>query len=248
MPVTATGTESANDVAAGGGSPPDIGSAGGPPRGDACLSKEEGMPDTTQTISSESGGGAAEAAQDKAKEVASQAQDKAREAAGQARGRVRDQVDQRSTRVGDQVGSSASDARSVAEHLRSQGKETPARYVEQAADRAELLGGYLRESDGDRLLNDVEDFARRNTWAVALGGLALGFAASRLLKASSSDRYRSSLQSYDAGADISSSPGLGAGRGQSPGVAAPNGGRLPSPDLAGASHGTRGSRPGSPEE
>jgi hypothetical protein len=28
-----------------------------------------------------------------------------------------------------------------------------------------------------------------------VGGLALGFAASRLLKASSSDRYRSSLQS-----------------------------------------------------
>jgi hypothetical protein len=147
------------------------------------------------TSSREGGNGAADTAQDKAKDAAGQAQDKAREAADHARGRVRDQVDQRSTQLGEQVGSSASDARSIAEQLRNQGKQTPARYVEQAADRAERLGGYLRESDGDQLLNDVEDFARQNTWAVALGGVALGFAASRLLKASSSNRYRSSVQS-----------------------------------------------------
>jgi hypothetical protein len=150
---------------------------------------------TTGATSGEIGGnGAAETAQGKA-----------REAADHARGRVRDQLDQRSTQLGEQVGSSVGDARSVAEQLRTQGKETPARYVEQAADRAERLGGYLRETDGDRLLNDAEDFARRNTWAVALGGLAIGFAASRLLKASSSDRYRSSLQSSNDGEPTSSS-------------------------------------------
>jgi hypothetical protein len=187
------------------------------------------MSDTSQTISGEGGNGAAETAQDKAKEAAAQAQDKAREAADHARGRVRDQVDQRSTQLGEQVGSSVSDARSVAGELRNQGKQTPARYVEQAADRAERLGGYLRESDGDRLLNDVEDFARRNTWAVALGGLALGFAASRLLKASSSDRYRSSLQSSAPGELTPSSqdvvatipvPGMTAAPGESFGTGA----------------------------
>src|SRR5215211_5973768 len=168
------------------------------------------MSDTTQTISREGGNGAAETAQDRAKEAAAQAQEKARAAAAHARGRVRDQVDQRSTQVGDKVSSSASDARAVAEQLRNQGKQTPARYVEEAADRAERVGGYLRESDGDRLLNDVEDFARRNTWAVALGGLALGFAASRLLKASSSDRYRSSLQNPALGELTPSSQSVGA--------------------------------------
>jgi hypothetical protein len=131
--------------------------------------------------------------QEKAREVAGQAQDKAREAAGQARGRVSQEVDRRSTQAGEQVTSNAGDARSVAEELRKQGKDTPARYVDQAADRAERLGGYLQESDGDRILRDVEDFARRNPWAVAAGGLVLGFAASRMLKASSGERYRSSL-------------------------------------------------------
>jgi hypothetical protein len=131
--------------------------------------------------------------QERAREVAGQAQDRAREAAGQARGRVSQEVDRRSTQAGEQVSSSASDARSVADELRKQGKDAPARYFEQAADRAERLGGYLQESDGDRILRDVEDFARRNRWAVAAGGLLVGFAASRLLKASSGDRYRSSV-------------------------------------------------------
>ena len=67
------------------------------------------------------------------------------------------------------------------------------RYAEQAADRAERAGKWLHESDGDRILRDVEDFGRSNPWAVVAGGLALGFAASRLLKASSSERYQSSL-------------------------------------------------------
>jgi hypothetical protein len=138
--------------------------------------------------------------QEKAREVAGQAQDRAREAAGQARGRVSQEVDRRSTRAGEQVSSNASDARLVADELRKQGKDGPARYVEQAADRAERLGGYLQESDGDRILRDVEDFARRNPWAVAAGGLLVGFAASRMLKASSGDRYRSSLSSQRNGA------------------------------------------------
>jgi hypothetical protein len=131
--------------------------------------------------------------QEKAREVAGQAQDKAREAAGQARGRVSQEVDRRSTQAGERVSSSAGDARFVADELRKQGKDGPARYVEQAADRAERLGGYLQQSDGDRILRDVEDFARRNPWAVAAGGLLVGFAASRMLKASSGERYRSSL-------------------------------------------------------
>jgi hypothetical protein len=138
--------------------------------------------------------------QEKAREVAGQAQDRAREAAGQARGRVSQEVDRRSTRAGEQVSSNASDARLVADELRKQGKDGPARYVEQAADRAERLGGYLQESDGDRILRDVEDFARRNPWAVAAGGLLVGFAASRMLKASSGDRYRSSLSRQRNGA------------------------------------------------
>jgi hypothetical protein len=137
-------------------------------------------------------------AKDKASEVAGQAQEKAQEAAGQARDKVRTQVDQRSTEAGEKVRSQASDLRSVGEQLRQQGKDQPAKVADQAADRIERVGRWLTESDADRILDDVEDFGRRNPWAVAAGGLALGFAASRFLKASSTDRYRG-RRSYGTG-------------------------------------------------
>ena len=123
-----------------------------------------------------------------------QAQEKAKEVAGQAKGRLREQVDQRSTQAGQQLSSAADDVRSVAEQFRTQGKDTPARYAEQAAEKAQQVGRRLQDASGDELLRDVEDFARRNPWAVAAGGLVLGLAASRMLKASSSERYRSSMQ------------------------------------------------------
>jgi hypothetical protein len=134
-------------------------------------------------------GGVKEQAQDKAQEVREKAGEQVRNATGQARDRVRDQVDERSTQMGRQVTTQAGDLRSVAGQLREQGKDAPARMVEQVADRAERAGSWLTESDADRILGDVEDFARSNPWAVAAGGLALGFAASRVLKASSSRRY-----------------------------------------------------------
>jgi hypothetical protein len=136
--------------------------------------------------------GATAQAKDKAQEVAGQAQEKAQQAAGQARSQLRSQIDDRSTKAGQQVSGHASDLRSVGDSLREQGKEQPAKLADQAADRLERAGSWLTNSDGDRIIHDVEDFARRNPWAVALGGLALGFAASRVLRASSSDRYQSS--------------------------------------------------------
>jgi hypothetical protein len=126
---------------------------------------------------------------DKVAGTAQAARERTGQVAGQARGRLSQQVDQRSTQAGQQVSGTADDVRSVAQELRNQGKETPARLAEQAADRAERLGTYLQQSDGDRILRDIEDFARRQPLAVAAAGLALGFAASRFLKASSSRRY-----------------------------------------------------------
>jgi hypothetical protein len=87
--------------------------------------------------------------------------------------------------------------RKVAEQLRGQGKDTPARAAEQVADRAESFGSYLRDADGERLLRDAEDVARRQPWLIAAGGLALGFAASRFLKASSSRRYQTGYDRSD---------------------------------------------------
>ncbi|WP_028065987.1 hypothetical protein [Solirubrobacter soli] len=130
-----------------------------------------------------------------------QAKEKAHEGAQQAKRTVRDQVDQRSTEAGERVGSAAEDIRSVGAELRRQGKDQPAKLAEQAAHRAESLGAYLRRSDGDTILRDLEDFGRRQPWAVIAGGLAVGVAASRFLKASS-ERRSSSAAARDTTRDL----------------------------------------------
>jgi hypothetical protein len=124
--------------------------------------------------------------------AADQAREKAQEVGSQARDRVREQVDQRSTQAGEQAGSTAQALRQASDRLRQEGNEPVAKGIEQVADRVESAGGWLRDSDGDAILRDVEDFGRRNPLAVVAGGLALGFAASRLLKASSRRRYEAS--------------------------------------------------------
>jgi hypothetical protein len=129
-------------------------------------------------------------ASDQAKERAQQAAGQAHEAAGKAKDRVTVEVDRRSSQAGASLQSTASDARSVAEELRGRGKDKPAQVAERAAEQVDRIGGYLQASDGERILRDVEAFGRRNSWTVAAGGLALGFAASRFLKASSSRRYQ----------------------------------------------------------
>jgi hypothetical protein len=134
--------------------------------------------------------GTGEQIKDKASDVAGQAQEKAQQAAGQARDQLRSQVDQRSTEAGRRISGQGSDLRAVGEQLRAQGKDGPAKLADQAADRVERAGHWLTNSDADRILNDIEEAARSNPWAVMAGGLALGFAASRFLKASSSERYQ----------------------------------------------------------
>jgi hypothetical protein len=143
-----------------------------------------------QTYTSQTGNGpttpGGASATDQAKQ---KAKEQAQQATGQAKGALRSQVDQRSTEAGEKVGGLASDVRSVGDQLREQGKDQPAKLADQAADRAERLGSYLKDNDADRILGDIEDFGRRQPWVVIAGGVALGFVASRFLKASSTRRY-----------------------------------------------------------
>jgi hypothetical protein len=130
--------------------------------------------------------------------AADQAREKAQETREQTRDRVREEVDRRSTQAGDQAGSAAEALRQASGRLREEGNEPVAKGIERVAERVESAGGWLRDSDGDAILRDVEDFGRRNPLVVVAGGVAIGFAVSRVLKASSRRRY----ESGGNGADI----------------------------------------------
>ena len=123
---------------------------------------------------------------EQAREAGQQARDAAQQAVGQARSRVRQEVDNRTTQVGEQISSNAQDVRGMAQELRNQGKEGLADLVEKGTERAEQTADYLKNADADSLQRDLENFARGRPWAVIVGGLTLGFVASRLIKASSS--------------------------------------------------------------
>jgi hypothetical protein len=167
------------------------------PAGAAAYGTEPAYGTEGSTATTGNGGSTTDQVKDQVKEKAQVAQDKARGAMGQARGRISDQVDQRSTQAGERIAGTASDVRSIADELRNQGKDAPATIAEQVANQADRVGDYLKEASGDRLLRDVEDFARRQPMLVAASGLVLGFAASRFLKASSSRRYESGYGDLD---------------------------------------------------
>jgi hypothetical protein len=128
----------------------------------------------------------------KAQEVASQAIDKAQEKAqdlkGQASARARSELDARSTQLAEQVTSVVQALREAGEKLRRDGNEAGGKAVQAVADRAERLGGYLRDSSTDRFAGDLESFGRRKPWMVAGLGVAAGFMVSRFLKASAENR------------------------------------------------------------
>jgi len=122
-----------------------------------------------------------------------QVKDRVQDATAQARGKmgeqVSQQVDTRSTQAGEQVSAAADAMRRTGDQLREEGKEGPAKLMDQVAERGERLGSYLTESNGDKILRDVESFARRQPWLFAGGSVVLGFFVSRFVKASSSRRY-----------------------------------------------------------
>jgi hypothetical protein len=108
-------------------------------------------------------------------------------------------VNERSTQAGEQASEIAQALRRAGGQLREEGKAQPADLAEGLADRIAQLGTYLRETDADRILNDVEDFARRRPWLIGASSVVAGLLASRLLKASSSRRY----EGRDGGSSLS---------------------------------------------
>ena len=146
-----------------------------------------------------SGRSAADQAKEKVQETAQQAQEKAQEVKSQAGGRIRQELDTRSTEAGSQLRSTAEAMRRTGEQLQQEGKDVPARVTNLVAERAERLGEYMTGANADRIVRDVERFARKQPWLVAIGGAAVGFLASRFLKASSSGRYESGNGSWSNG-------------------------------------------------
>lgn len=109
-----------------------------------------------------------------------------------AANRVRSEVDTRSTQLADELTPYTEALHRAGQHLESQGSTTGGPAASRLADRIQQLSDYLRRSDADRFVGDVESFARARPWAAGGIGFAIGFLGARFVKASSETRYSAS--------------------------------------------------------
>ncbi|MGH2773576.1 MAG: hypothetical protein ACRDIU_10650 [Actinomycetota bacterium] len=101
-----------------------------------------------------------------------------------ARGAVKGQFENRTSQFGMQAFSLASDLRQAAETLRDQGSSTMvAGLAEQASAKIEDAARYIQSTDFDQLSDDLKRLAKQQPWLVAAGLFAVGFGASRVIKA-----------------------------------------------------------------
>ena len=133
-------------------------------------------------------------ARNAAGQIAAEAKDAGRQMAGDARRAAEEQVNQRSTMAGERVGAAAEDARDVAQTLRGKGREAPARFADQAADRMEEFARYLREADADRIMSDIRRVGREQPAAIVAGAAVVGVLIGRVVKASEPSDRGSSRQ------------------------------------------------------
>ncbi|HTV02970.1 MAG TPA: hypothetical protein VMF13_20655 [Luteitalea sp.] len=106
---------------------------------------------------------------------------------------VMDQVKQQaSTRVNEQkdraaqgLGSVASAIRQASEHLRTE-NETLAAYADTAVDQIQYFADRMRDKQPAEMMQDLEQFARRNPAAFIGGAFLLGVGLARFLKSSDS--------------------------------------------------------------
>lgn len=131
----------------------------------------------------------------KTAEAKAVAQEKAGHLAEQAREMFRERMSQQSTVATEKLSSTVEVAHTVGDELRRQGKDQPAQLADKAAEQVELIANYLSESTPEQILDDIERMTRRRPWAVAAGGLAIGFLGARFLKGSSRQRYESASRS-----------------------------------------------------
>lgn len=124
-------------------------------------------------------------AKHKAEDVAHEAQSRAQDALARAEGPAKKQARQRSAQAGQRLDETGKDLRSVSDKLKEQGNDNAAQMADQLAGRVERAGSYLQNTSPESMYHDLEDLARKNPWAFAAGGLVLGLAASRFIKASS---------------------------------------------------------------
>lgn len=160
-------------------------SAAGTPAASYGSSYNQPQTSTTQDV--------VDQAKDKAGQLADQAQQKTGQVVDQARNVVTTRLSSQKDRTAEGLGSVAQALRQTSQQLREQDQAGVTDYVDSAANQIERFSGYLQGKDVGEVVDDVEQFARRQPALFLGGAFVLGLLGARFLKSSS----RSSAGSRD---------------------------------------------------
>jgi hypothetical protein len=141
------------------------------------------IPDTNQASGTtgntqQQAAGAVDQAREKAQRLVSTAQERAVE-------QVQARFDAQKQRAADSLSGVAQTLRSTTQNFQTD-QDGIGRYINEAADRVDSLAHYLHDRELNDIVDEVEDFARRQPVAFLGGAFALGILGARFLKSSQS--------------------------------------------------------------
>ncbi|MBW3630959.1 MAG: hypothetical protein KY464_16925 [Gemmatimonadetes bacterium] len=169
-----------------------------------------------------SGGQQASAPLDQAREKAQRLVSTAQERAAE---QVQVRFDAQKQRAADSLSSVAETLRNTTQNFQT-GQDGIGRYINEAADRVDNLAHYLHDRELNEIVDQVEEFARRQPVAFLGGAFALGVLGARFLKSS-----QGSMRGYGSAGHYSGQDRTGriddperdaVGRPQAPGYAPPS--------------------------
>jgi len=117
--------------------------------------------------------------------VIDQAKETISNVASQAGDKVASRLDTQKDRAADGLGSVAQTLRQTSDQLREQNNGAAVQeYISSAANQIDRLSGYLRSTNVNQMVNQVEQFARRQPALFLGGAFVLGLIGARFLKSS----------------------------------------------------------------
>jgi len=125
-----------------------------------------------------------EQAKQQAGQVVQQTRQAASRVADQAVQQVKTQIEAGKERAKGELQEVSQALHATSETLREHNQEAIGRYAEAGAELVEQVSGYLRDRNVERIVDDVEGFARRQAGLFLGGAFALGFILSRFFKSS----------------------------------------------------------------
>lgn len=133
--------------------------------------------------------------EDSGQSAMEKARDKARDLAADAKDTASDRLETRKHRAADTLTTVARSLRRSGEDMYGE-EASIGQYMRQMADQVERFAGYLESRDMSEMMDQVEDFARRQPAAFVGGAFTLGMIGARFLKSSRDRLYREESRRY----------------------------------------------------